>query len=263
MGWITDAGRGGDKGRVVQEVRNRCPDALLPWIDAAVVLSGEGTFFPPLLGTGGNDGRLDFSTNFHQRLLDVLGMSAQEAGPSLAWARDLLGGTETEQLAKAAVGQFDPGSAGGPGSSPFGAADSLVNPWAYILLVEGALLFAASTARRNQHYRQGDERAAMPFTVYGSPDGSASGAAGEESRGEVWVPVWTREFTLPRSASCSPRPGHHGAAGPPAARSTSTPPPAAWASPGNRRVHTVRPAATQRARLRRGPARQDHRPRKA
>ena len=36
----------------------------------------------------------------------------------------------------------------------------------------------------------------MPFTVQGSPDGSASGAAGEESRGEVWAPVWTREFTL-------------------------------------------------------------------
>src|SRR5260370_21208788 len=36
----------------------------------------------------------------------------------------------------------------------------------------------------------------MPFTVQGSPDGSASGAAGEESRGEVWTPVWAREFTL-------------------------------------------------------------------
>jgi CRISPR-associated protein Csx17 len=36
----------------------------------------------------------------------------------------------------------------------------------------------------------------MPFTVQGSPDGSASGASGEESRGEVWAPVWRREFTL-------------------------------------------------------------------
>jgi CRISPR-associated protein Csx17 len=195
-GWITDAGTGGDKRRVVQEFRNHCPDALLPWIDATVVLSGQGTFFPPLLGTGGNDGRLDFSTNFHQRLLEVLGMSAPERARSLGWAQDLLGGTETEQLTSAAAGQFDPARAGGPGSSPFGAADSLVNPWAYILLVEGALLFAASAARRNQHYRQGDERAAMPFTVYGSPDGSASGAAGEESRGEVWVPVWRGDFTL-------------------------------------------------------------------
>ncbi len=93
----------------------------------------------------------------------------------------------------AAIGQFDPASAGGPGSSRFGAAESLVNPWGYVLFVEGALLFAASAVRRNQHAAG---RAAMPFTVQGSPDGSASGAAGEESRGEVWAPVWTREFTL-------------------------------------------------------------------
>ena len=69
---------------MVQEFRNRCPDALLPWIDAAVVLTGEDTFFPPLLGTGGNDGRLDFSTNFHQRLLDVLGASEQDRARSVA-----------------------------------------------------------------------------------------------------------------------------------------------------------------------------------
>ena len=192
-GWITDGGPGGDKSRVVQEFRNRCPDALLPWIDAAVVLAGEDTVFPPLLGTGGNDGRLDFSTNFHQRLLDVIGASDSGRARSLAIARDLINGTEAEQLAGAAVGQFDPASAGGPGSSRFGAAESLVNPWGYVLLVEGALLFAASAVRRHQHAAG---RAAMPFTVQGSPDGSASGAAGEESRGEVWAPVWTREFTL-------------------------------------------------------------------
>lgn len=192
-GWITDAATGGDKGRVVLEFRNRCPDALLPWIDAAVVLTGEYTIFPPLLGTGGNDGRLDFSTNFHQRLLDVITASDKERERSLAAARDLVAGTENEQLAGAAIGQFDPARAGGPGSSRFGAAESLVNPWGYVLFVEGALLFAAGAVRRHQHAAG---RAAMPFTVYGSPDGSASGAAGEESRGEVWAPVWMRDFSL-------------------------------------------------------------------
>ena len=193
MGWITDGGTGGDKGRVVQEFRNRCPDTLLPWIDAAVVLAGEDTVFPPLLGTGGNDGRLDFSTNFHQRLLQVIGASGNDRARSLAIARDLIDGTEAEQLADAAIGQFDPAGAGGPGSSRFGTAESLVNPWGYALFVEGALLFAASAVRRHRHAAG---RAAMPFTVQGSPDGSASGAVGEESRGEVWTPVWRREFTL-------------------------------------------------------------------
>src|SRR5262249_9728761 len=91
------------------------------------------------------------------------------------------------------VGQFDPAAAGGPGSSPFGAAASRVNPWGFVLLVEGALLFAASAARRNEH---GAGRAAIPFTVYASPDGSDSGARGEETRGEISAPVWHAPFTF-------------------------------------------------------------------
>ncbi len=185
--------RGWDKSRTVQEFRNRCPDALLPWIDATVVLADRQAFFPPMLGTGGNDGRLDFSTNFHERLLEVLDVTTKGHARSLACARDLLTGAQSERLASAPVGQFDPVLAGGQGSSPFGAAGSLVNPWEYVLLVEGALLFASGTVRRHQ-YDAG--RAARPFTVSFSPDGTASGAAGEESRGEVWVPAWSRPCTL-------------------------------------------------------------------
>jgi CRISPR-associated protein Csx17 len=191
-GWMTEEGVK-DKGKVVLELRNRCPDSLLPWIDAAIVLAGEDTYFPPILGTGGNDGRSEFSTNFHQQVLHVMGTAPKDRAKSVNWARDLLAGTQDQQLGGAPIGQFDPGNAGGPGSSQFGAAGSLANPWSYILCFEGAMLFAASAARRNQH---GAGRAAMPFTVNPSPDGSSSGAPGEESRGEVWAPVWTKEFTL-------------------------------------------------------------------
>lgn len=199
VGWIKRDDKGGekvvDKAHIVQEFRNRCPEPLLAWIDAAVVLTGDQPYFPPLLGTGGNDGRLDFSTNFHQRLLDVLDDSSKGRERSLGWARDLLTGSQAELLGRGSTGQFDPGAVGGQASSPFGQADSLVNPWAYILLTEGALLFAAGTARRHQHEAG---RAAIPFTVRFSPDGSISGAAGESrtSRGEVWVPVWNRPCTL-------------------------------------------------------------------
>ena len=187
-------GGGWSKDRAVREFRNLCPEALLPWIDATVVLTSGQAYFPPLLGTGGNDGRLDFSTNFHQRLLELLDDTPKGRARSLAHARDLLAGAETERLASAPVGQFDPAAAGGPGSSPFGAAGSIVNPWAYVLLIEGALLFASSAVRRNQH---ATGRAAMPFTVFASAEGSASGAAGEKPRGEVWAPSWTEAFTLP------------------------------------------------------------------
>jgi len=181
------------KERAVRELRNRCPDALLPWIDAAVVLAGDQAYFPPLLGTGGNDGRLDFSTSFHQRLLEVLDATPKARQRSLAQARDLLAGAQEERLSPAPVGQFDPAAAGGRNSSPFGGADSMVNPWMFILLVEGALLFASTAARRHQHAAG---RAAMPFTVFDSPAGSASGARDEKSRGEVWTPVWEKPFTV-------------------------------------------------------------------
>lgn len=181
------------KERAVREFRNRCPDALLPWIDATVVLAADQAYFPPLLGTGGNDGRLDFSTGFHQRLLEVFDAAPKARQRCLAQARDLLSGLQAERLSPAPVGQFDPAAAGGRNSSPFGGADSMVNPWMFILLVEGALLFASTAARRHQHAAG---RAAMPFTVFDSPAGSASGARDEKSRGEVWTPVWDRPFTV-------------------------------------------------------------------
>jgi len=196
-GWITQDAEGDakvtDKQRLVQEFRNRCPDRLLPWIDASVVLTSDRPQFPPLLGTGGNDGRLDFSTNFHEQLLTVLDSSPAGRARSAACARDLLEGTEEQPLASAPVGQFDPAGAGGQGSSPFGAAAPLANSWQYVLMVEGALLFAAGAARRGLHDAG---RAAMPFTVAYSPDGTVSGAAGEESRGEVWAPAWSAPCTL-------------------------------------------------------------------
>lgn len=192
-GWVSDSGVT-DKTAVVQEFRNQCPEQLLPWVDAAIVLSGDKAFFPPVLGTGGNDGRLDFSTNFHEQILEVIGATGKDRDRSLTAARDLLAGTQTGQLAKVPIGQFDPGNAGGPGSSRFGAADALANAWSYVLTVEGALLFASSTARRNQH---GAGTAAIPFTVTSSPAGSDSGAQDEESRGEVWTPIWERNLSLP------------------------------------------------------------------
>ncbi len=191
QGWVTADGKVVDKPKIVQEFRNRCPARLLSWIDASVVLASDRAYFPPLLGTGGNDGRLDFSTNFHEQLLTVLDATPRGRALSAGCVRDLLSGEQRERLSDAPVGQYDPAGAGGQRSSPYGAAASLVNPWQYVLLVEGTMLFASGAASRTQH---GAGRASMPFTVDNSPDGSDSGAVGEETRGEVWAPVWTRPF---------------------------------------------------------------------
>lgn len=179
---------GWTKARLISELRNWLPDDALDWLDAAVVLTDDGAQFPPLLGTGGNDGRLDFSTNFHQRLAEVLPELGAPGPRSSALARDLLAGSMTTALSKAPAGQYDPLAAGGPGSSALGSADSLVNPWAFVLMVEGALMFAASAAKR---MGEAGNRASIPFTVQASPYGPLTGAESEESRGEVWAPVWS------------------------------------------------------------------------
>lgn len=192
---VTEAKRAGwSKTRIVAELRNWLPDESVRWLDATVVLTSEGRAqFPPLLGTGGNDGRLDFSTNFHQRLVELLPELGAARAKSVDLATDLLEGSQLATLAKAPAGQYDPLAAGGPGSSATGSADSLVNPWAYVLMVEGALMFAASPAKRMGEF---GSRASIPFTVAGSASGPVPGAEGEESRGEIWAPQWGSQRSL-------------------------------------------------------------------
>ena len=144
---------------MVLEFRNRCPDELLPWIDAAIVLAGDDTFFPPMLGTGGNDGRLEFSTNFHQRLLDVIGTSAA-TGASLG-ARDLLAGTRdgaARQRRRSA--SSTPAARAAPGRRGSARRRRWPTRGATSSLVEGAVLFAVER-RPPQPARRGPGRDAV------------------------------------------------------------------------------------------------------
>jgi len=79
-----------DKNAILQLIRNSFPDSFLAWLDAALLISQDKTFFPPLLGTGGNDGNLDFTNNFMQRILQLFdskdGAACQIANSWLAAA---------------------------------------------------------------------------------------------------------------------------------------------------------------------------------
>lgn len=187
------------KDKQVTWCRNELPDEVRPWLDTAVVLADGGAVFPPLLGTGGNVGRLDFSNNFMQRVADVLALRSGRAAPtpadSATWARAALAGTAVPRLLKAAVGQFDPGGAGGTNAATGGPEQSLVNPWDFVLAFEGALLFASGAARR---MGPGAERgkAAMPFTFDMTPVGYGSAVEGENAKGELWAPLWSQPVGL-------------------------------------------------------------------
>lgn len=193
--------RGLSKDDVVRACRSELPDECLAWVDAAVVLTPDGARFPPLLGTGGNVGRLEISRNFHQRLIQALSLSAapdhrpEAVSRAHAWLRDALWDLGQSAGVKGSPGQFDPGAAGGTNSAPDGKARPVVNPWDFVLMVEGAMLFAAGTARRLDAGAMGRTASAAPFCVDVAPVGYA-GAADEPVKGEVWLPLWERFVTL-------------------------------------------------------------------
>ncbi|MEW6221263.1 MAG: type I-U CRISPR-associated protein Csx17 [Thermodesulfobacteriota bacterium] len=170
------------------------------WMDAAMVLGDDGTpQFPALLGTGGNDGRLDFTNNFFQRLGEMFDLAADDGKPRVAagpWLRAALWGTAAAGCqADKAVGQYLPGMAGGANSSNGPDAKSLLNPMDFLLMLEGTLLFTAHATRRLG--AAGQSRAAAPFVVGAQGAGYASAAGADEAaRGEQWMPLWTQPVTL-------------------------------------------------------------------
>ncbi|MGC4067355.1 MAG: type I-U CRISPR-associated protein Csx17 [Polyangiaceae bacterium] len=164
------------------------------WMDAAMVLSSDGEpSWPALLGTGGNDGRLDFTNTAMQRLRDLFDLSS-EAGSPVSTARALLRTAlfekPTAALLDAAVGQFLPGSAGGANGTTGPDAGSQINPWDFVLLLEGAIAFRGQATRRLG--ARDDVRAAIPFAVAAQAIGHATPGKEKDARGEQWMPLWER-----------------------------------------------------------------------
>lgn len=175
------------KASFVRAFRAGCPDEALPWLDATIVLDAEGLGFPYLFGSGGNDGRLDFSVNFAARALDVVGDHPIKHVAELL--RDAIHGTATAKLSPGvAIGQFSPHHAGGANAVSGFDAESLVNPWDYVLMLEGALLFSGAVGRRLEQRKR---RALFPFAFANVPGGYGSASSREQTRGELWLPVWT------------------------------------------------------------------------
>lgn len=188
-----------EKEQLLRLCRNVFPDCALTWLDAAFVLTDDGTKYPPLLGTGGNDGRLEFTNNFMQRLIEII---SPETGAPTTRAKDwlessLFGSAVAVPIGKAPVGQFLPGAAGGANTTSGFGSESAVNPWDFVLMLEGALLFAAAAVRRLEGTQPG--ALAYPFCVRQAAVGygSASAADEESSRAEMWMPLWSKPTGLP------------------------------------------------------------------
>ena len=169
------------------------------WMDAAMVLGSDGVpKYPALLGSGGNDGRLDFTNNFMKRLGDVFDLDSDDGRPKPAATAWLSGSLWSQpipgNLPGQPVGQYLPGTAGGANNGNGPDADSMVNPMDFILMLEGAIAFTSHASRRFGSSEL--SRAASPFTVNASGAAYASASSTDESaRGEQWMPLWSRPLS--------------------------------------------------------------------
>ncbi len=186
-----------DKAYLLEQLRNIMPEEALEWLDAVFLLSESGPKYPPLLGTGGNDGRFEFTNNFMQRLMEVFSSkTGQPTNQAASWLNAALFDEPIAGMEKVPIGQFDPNSAGGANAATGFDAPSRVNPWDFVLMLEGTLLFAVASAKRLESHSRG--QLAYPFCVRQAGVGYASETLADEqsARAEIWMPLWKRPAGL-------------------------------------------------------------------
>jgi len=223
VGERTEQPKGEAKAEMLRHARRVFSDRAVKWLDAAYVLGESKPGYPPLLGSGGNDGHFEFTSNFVARLLSVLPEAIrQEADEQwqqqaqgrlpearLARLRQQLSQQSEEQinpstyqlcaalfrdcvakLEDATVGQFYPAGAGGVNATEGVSGDSFVNPWDFILAIEGTLLLASATVR--QLAAGARSWASFPFTTRNSTVGYGTASGNEKMGAEIWLPLWSR-----------------------------------------------------------------------
>ena len=172
------------KLRLLRMCRNMWPDDAVEWLDAAAALMPKRPAFNPVFGTGGNDGRFDMTWNFILRLRMVF---ADREDMSRKWLEAAMFGKDAALAGLKTFGH-DPRGSGRPNSGSEPEGSDISNPWEYILMVEGMLMFAGGISRR---VGQRSGWSAFPFVSESTKAGYGT-AADEEDRGEIWAPLWGR-----------------------------------------------------------------------
>lgn len=193
---LDEAPKNEPKDHLIGQLRSNMPEISLKSLDSMLVLTSEKTQYPSLWGTGGTDGNLDFTNNFMQRLVALFDPSTgAPTGEAVAWLPGALQGEPTPGLTGGAIGQFAPGDVGGPNATTGFEAGSIINPWDFVLMLEGGLLFAAAATRRLES--RDPAALSFPFTVRPTRAGAGSGSGVEEgtTRAEMWLPLWDRPAT--------------------------------------------------------------------
>ena len=173
--------------------RNNLSDETVHWLDTVFVsdnkTDNDKVNYGPIVGTGGNDGNYDISQNFVLCLINLF--SDKDYDKSKRWLELSLFNTLTSLEGSKKILQNIPGHNPDNNASYVSGwgydNESQVNPWDYILMIEGVMLFAGSLSRRQS--KNSKNKAAFPFTTENSSAGYAT-ASDEDNRGEIWLPIW-------------------------------------------------------------------------
>jgi CRISPR-associated protein Csx17 len=189
--------KSGSKAGFIDRYRSLSGEDATDWVDAALAVTGEQFDSAALLGSGGNDGNLDFSTAFQGAVLSVIdpeaGAPYTEAATALDCAlfdRPIIGAWS------AGASQHAPGAIGAANSGTGFLGRDRGDPWSVVLFFEGATAFSSAATTRGAANRA---RGSFPFTV--SQWASGSGAVGGEDDSsnravELWLPLWDRPATF-------------------------------------------------------------------
>jgi len=198
-----------NKSKLLVAIRNLLPDELLDWLDVTGqvndLTTSDLTLNCLIGGGGGSDGNAHFSDNFMQCLwivlheFDVQKKVPPKATNGVAFCpnnaiRSALFGESrpSTQIKNLSPALFNPSAVGGANSGNGFQHDSASNPWDYVLMLEGTLLFAGGVSRRFDSSATAES--AFPFVFGVSPVGPAGLSDGERTAmaREVWLPLWGR-----------------------------------------------------------------------
>jgi len=186
------------KKRLLSQLRNTVPDTTAQWIDTCAMITNDADTplkFVPLMGTGGNDGNFEFGRSFIQQLQNTIDfVTGEPTTDAEKLLRSALFDTIAPKLSYSGkIGQFSPIAAGGANSTTGTDGDSRVNPWDFILMLEGMLVLMPGITRRGE---SGQSGVAAPFTANRPSSAGYGSAADEKIRAELWIPLWDRPVGL-------------------------------------------------------------------
>ena len=186
-----------DKDDLILKLRNELPDEVIRWLDACGSYAADKYQFAPFLGTGGNVGKMEISINYFKNLTMVF-LDKKHEESRLPWLRSCLFSTNEARCVHSSVSQFAPGQVGGANATQGTEGKSMINPWDFILMIEGSLLMTSASSRKLSIDR--GTKSAFPFTVEASAAGNSklvqSDMDNQKGKGEVWLPLWERPASL-------------------------------------------------------------------